>query len=1540
MANEGEASHIPVSVEEQEQEVEQQRVNQLNPTDKMMEAIVRLTEQNAKLLELQAVQMGRQTTSLIKQFQDLGAKEFTGTLNPTEAENWLKDTVRILDRMGVVENERVDLVTFMFKGEALHWWEATERLLTMPVPEIEPPRLQLLTWACFIKAFEEQYHPESYKFEKEQEFLSYVKGKDTNVAEYERKFTELSRYATKLIPDDETRCRRFKNGLDYKIRTKLTGHKYDSYAELVGLARLFEKDVKEEDGRREFFKKHKTDNLSVGRFGAGSSRSGGQRSQNFRNQSFSSPSRGTGFRGNQSSRGTSSSNTGGNRGRVLTCYRCGASDHLIRDCPQPNRGIVCYKCGEPGHIATQCGQQSLSTASSVHSVKNTGEGSSRAMQGGGRGSGGRSMTSGRAFALSMQDVQATPDVVTGMLIVCDKNARVLIDPGSTHSFISPSFMMHVEGVSLIPLDYDVYISTPIGDVVNISNVYRDCMLKIGNNELLVDLMPLYMQDFDIILGMNWLSSYHASIDCFEKKVIFKIPGEIEFYFQGDKVKSGVHIISAIKAVKMLKRGCQGYLAHVVDIEFKGNELSEIPVVNEFMDVFPDELPGVPVDREIDFTIELLPGTSPISITPYRMSPAELKELKEQLQELLDKGFIRPSVSPWGAPVLFVKKKDGTMRLCIDYRQLNKVTVKNRYPLPRIDDLFDQLHGARIFSKIDLRSGYHQLKVKEVDISKTAFRTRYGHYEFVVMPFGLTNAPAAFMDLMNRVFKDFMDKFVIVFIDDILVYSRSQEEHVDHLRVVLQILREKQLYAKFSKCEFWLDSVVFLGHVISGNGIQVDPKKIEAVVNWKRPTNVTEIRSFLGLAGYYRRFVKDFSLIAKSLTRLTQKNVKFEWTDQCEQSFLELKDRLVTAPILTLPSDNVGFVIYSDASHQGLGCVLMQHGKVIAYASRQLKPHERNYPTHDLELAAIVFALKLWRHYLYGITCEIYTDHQSLKYLFTQKDLNLRQRRWMELIKDYDCTIHYHPGKANVVADALSRKSTGTMAYLRTNLYFDLKSLQVKLEVNKIGALLATLTLRPTLVDDIRESQILDNQINKIRAEVKAGLRTDFVIRDGDNALLYGNRLCVPDNTELKGKILEEAHSSAYAMHPGSTKMYRDLRENYWWNGMKRDIAEFVAKCLVCQQVKIEHQRPAGLLQPLPIPEWKWEHITMDFVTGLPRTPKGHDAIWVIVDRLTKSAHFLPIKTTFSMEKYARLYIDEIIKLHGTPVSIISDRDPRFTSRFWPSLQNALGTTLKFSTAFHPQTDGQSERTIQTLEDMLRACVLDFQGSWEDYLTLIEFAYNNSFQSTIGMAPYEALYGRKCRSPICWEEVGERKLFGPEIIEITTDKVKVIRERIKQAQDRQKSYADNRRRDLEFEVGDYVFLRVSPWKGVMRFGKKGKLSPRYIGPYEIIKRIGSTAYQLVLPLELAQLHNVFHVSMLKKYISDPSHVLTGQSIELKEDLSYVEEPVQILDRKDQVLRTKTIPLVKVLWRSHTIEEATWEREDKMRSQYPDLFNHGT
>ena len=576
------------------------------------------------------------------------------------------------------------------------------------------------------------------------------------------------------------------------------------------------------------------------------------------------------------------------------------------------------------------------------------------------------------------------------------------------------------------------------------------------------------------------------------------------------------------------------------------QLAKVPVVNEFFDVFPEDLLGLPPDGEIEFEIELAPGTEPISIAPYRMAPAELKELKVQMEELLSKGFVKTSTSPWGAPVLFVKKKDGSLRLCIDYRQLNQVTIRNQYPLPRIDDLFDQLQGAKVFSKIDLLSGYHQLKVRREDVPKTAFKTRYGHYEFLVMPFGLTNALAAFMDLMNRVFGPYLDKFVIVFIDDILVYSSSKEEHAEHLRIILQTLREHQLYAKFIKCQFWLDRVAFLGHVVSAEGISVDPQKIEAIVDWKPPTNITEVRSFLGLAGYYRKFVEGFSKIATPLTKLTRKEEKFIWSEAYQNSFDELKQRLTTAPVLTLPSGSEGFTVYCDASKQGLGCVLMQHDRVIVYASRQLKKHEVNYPTHDLELAAVVFALRIWRHYLYGVPCRIFTDHKSLQYLFSQKDLNMRQRRWIELIKDYDCTIEYHPGKANVVADALNRKPSSSLAQLKAEyltMLLELRSMGVSLETLESGTLVAAFHVRPVLVDRVRDLQAQDPYLMKLRSKIEAGQQSNFTLR-GDGTLVLDQRLCVPGVIELKKEIMEEAHSSAYAMHPGSTKMYRTLKEHY------------------------------------------------------------------------------------------------------------------------------------------------------------------------------------------------------------------------------------------------------------------------------------------------------------------------------------------------------------------------------------------------------------
>ncbi|GJS31461.1 putative nucleotidyltransferase, ribonuclease H [Tanacetum coccineum] len=387
----------------------------------------------------------------------------------------------------------------------------------------------------------------------------------------------------------------------------------------------------------------------------------------------------------------------------------------------------------------------------------------------------------------------------------------------------------------------------------------------------------------------------------------------------------------------------------------------------------------------------------------------------------------------------------------------------------------------------------------------------------------------------------------------------------------------------------------------------------------------------------------------------------------------------------------------------------------------------------------------------------------------------------------------------------------------------------------------------------------DGELWAIVQNVKDGKHTEFSV-DDDGVVWFEDRLCVPNDQALREKVMTEAHSSPFTIHLGSTKMYRDLKQYFWWNGMKQDVATFVSKCMTCQQVKIEHQRASGLLQPLEIPMWKWDEISMDFVTGLPTTQKRHDAIWVVVDRLTKSAHFLPIRKNYGISKLAEIFRQEIVRLHGTPTSIVSDRDPKFTSRFWKGLQKAWGTRLKFSTAFHPQTDGQSERTIQTLEDMLRACALEWTGSWDEYLCLVEFAYNNSWHASIKAAPFELLYGRKCRAPICWDEVGERLIEGPELIEITNEKVAVAKEKLKEARSRQKSYADKHRRDLEFQVGDRVFLKVSPFRGVKRFGIKGKLSPRFIGPFEILERIGEVSYRLVLPPQLSHVHDVFHVSL--------------------------------------------------------------------------------
>ncbi|KAI3798882.1 hypothetical protein L1987_34166 [Smallanthus sonchifolius] len=605
------------------------------------------------------------------------------------------------------------------------------------------------------------------------------------------------------------------------------------------------------------------------------------------------------------------------------CTGCGSYGHTANICraaPRANQtyqpvvpvptaipqGRACYECGDPNHFRNRCPR--LENANPV--------------------------ARGLAFNINTNEAQANNDVVNDTYPINQQYASIMFETGSDRSFVSFEFEPQL-AMSRDKLDKPFDILVADGYSVSCDTIIRDCTLNLNDHDFSINLIPMALGGFDIIVGMDWMTKHHAEVVYFDKYIHIPLDSGDILNIYGEKPSQGLKLMSCTTARKYLQKKCVAFLAHIVERKGKDNSPQDIPVIKDFPEVFPEDFPGLPPAHQVEFRIDLVPGANPVAKSPYRLAPSEMQELSSQLRELSDKGFIRPSVSPWGAPVLFVKKKDGSFRMCIDYRELDKLTVKNRYPLSRIDDLFDQLQGSTYFSKIDLCSGYHQLRVLESDIPKTAFRTRYSHYEFMVMPFGLTNAPAVFMDLMNRVCKPYLDKFVIVFIDDILIYSKSKAEHEEHLRLVLDLLKKEQLYAKFSKCEFWLNEVQFLGHIVNEKGIHVDPAKVEAVKNWQAPKTPTEVRSFLGLAGYYRRFISNFSKIAVPLTALTHKGKPYEWGPKQVEAFQTLKKKLCEAPILTLPDGIEDFVVYCDASHLGLGCVLMQRGKPMLLVERNL-----------------------------------------------------------------------------------------------------------------------------------------------------------------------------------------------------------------------------------------------------------------------------------------------------------------------------------------------------------------------------------------------------------------------------------------------------------------------------------------------------------------------------------------------------------------------------------------------------------------------------
>nr|GEY49182.1 hypothetical protein [Tanacetum cinerariifolium] len=1093
---------------------------------------------------------------------------FSGTKGVVELTRWFEKMETVFNISNCPPKYQVKYTTCTLQNSALTWWNSHKRTIGVDAA-------YAMKWAGLMKLMTEVYYPrnEVQKMETKLWNLT-VKGNDLTA--YIQRFQELILLCTRMVPDEEDRVERFIGGLPdniqgnvivadparlrdaIRIANHLMDKKLQGYvARSAENKRRMKSNPRDNHGQQPPFKRQNTTGKNVAR-------------------AYTA--------GNNERKGYVGSLPYCNKCKLhhegLCTIRCGnykKVGHQIRDCRvtvNPNtqgttvgnpQGIVCYECGRPGHFRRDCPK-----------LRNQNRGNQTRNKTGNK-TGGNEVTA-KAYAIGGGGTNPDSNIVTGTFLLNNCYASMLFDSGADRSFVSTTFSALLD-VAPSTLDTSYAVELADGRILETNIVLRGCTLGLlghpfnidlmlvelgsfdviigmdwlakyhamivcdekvvripyGNEVLIIrgddcdggfniDLMPVELGCFDVIIGMDWLAKYHALIVCDEKVVRIPYGNEV-LIIRGDDCDGGskLNIISCTKTQKYIQKGCQVYLARVTSkkAEDKSEEkrLEDVPVVREFPEVFPEDLPGLPLARQFEFQIDLVLGAAPIARALYRLAPAEMQELSTQLQKLSDKGFIRPSSSPWGAPILFVKKKYGSFRMCIDYRELNKLTVKNRYPLLRIDDLFDQLQ----------------------------------------------------------------DRFVIVFIDDILIYSKNKKEHEGHLKLILKLLKEEELYAKFSKCEFWLS----------------------------------------------------------------------------------------------------------------------KKEKVIAYASRQLKVYEKNYTTHDLELGAVVFVLKMWRHYLYGTKCVVFTDHKSLQHILDQKELNMRQRRWLELLSDYDCEIRYHPGKANVVADALSRKEIS-------------KPLRVRSLVMTKGLNLPKQNLNAQSEARKEENFInedLHGMINKLEPRA-------------DGMLCLNNRSWIPRIGDLRALIMHESHNTKYSIHSGLDKMYQDLKRLYWWPNMKAEIATYVSKCLTCAKVKIEYQKPSGLLR---------------------------------------------------------------------------------------SLNKALGTRLDMSTAYHPETDGQSERTIQKLEDMLRACVLDFRKGWDKHLPLVEFSYNNSYHTSIKAALFEALYGRKCRSPICWAEIGDRQLTSPEIIHETTEKIFQIKSCIQAARDRRMSYADVRRKPLEFQVGDKVMLKVKGYQ---------------------------------------------------------------------------------------------------------------------------------
>lgn len=1144
--------------------------------------------------------------------------------------------------------------------------------------------------------------------------------------------------------------------------------------------------------------------------------------------------------------------------------------------------------------------------------------------------------------------------------------RALIDSGATHSFISRK-VVRAYGLHCCETpDHAYTITFADGHVESSSLVIPQVRLSLdGTVDCTVRLVVADVQE-DIILGYDFLHSHNPRVDWKADTLSFRRRGQYRVVHAchasygepeqpatldtaaGDAWanrvcgKGGV-LVSAIQMKRLLRKPT--YLAAcgavflrqqhdhcssgAVQASVCGMSVREpqgspqfVARVNalleEFSDVFAE--PRGVVDRDVKHSIKLEPGAQPPSASPYRMSTVELAELRKQLSDLIDKGFIRPSASPYASPVLFAMKKDGSYRLCVDYRALNKLTVRNRYPLPPVDQLLDTLLGAKVFSKLDMASGYWQVQVNPDDesIEKTAFVTRYGQFEWLVMPFGLCNAGATMQTLMNNVFRPYLDKFVICYIDDVLVFSSSEEEHLEHLRVVLQLLRDNKLYAKRKKCEFGQSSVLFLGHKISADGIAVDEEKIADIRDWPVPSTKHEVRQFLGLCSYYRKFVPQFAHVATPLHNLTADiaptNIRHLWGPAEQNAFEQLKQLLMHPPVLRVPDNNKEFHLYCDTSDFAVGACLSQEFEgalhPVAYMSRKLSDAQRKMVSYDREMLAIITAIEQFEYIMDGCHVIIHTDQQALSYFLEQRHLSKQQARWVMKLQAYDFRFQYVKGKLNLVADALSRRS-------------DYKA-----------AACAVSCASSSLLDMLREAAARDKAYQQLCSRVQSGDGCGLILRDG---LLYqvketgtdkqSTRIYVPNDLRLKHLLLYEMHDSVTAGHLGFMKTLSRVSKYYTWPGLAAEVKRYVSCCPTCQTMKPTTLAPAGLLLSLPVPHQKWEQVSMDFVTSLPRTSSGHDAVMVVTERLTKFCVFIPTTSDVTAPKVADLFIKHVYcgLSAGVPKVIISDRDSKFTSAFWRSLFGALGTKLAMSSAFHPETDGSSERVNRTLQQILRCYCSERPSSWDKQLHFAQFAVNGAKHVSTKYSPAYLMFGFEPATPAVLQDPGcitTHVQSTREMLRDMSNALLAAQHNMEQALRQQAAQANKHRRALVFNVGDMVLLSTQH----MHL-QPSKFTPRFVGPYHITEIINPVAVRLALPPS-TRMHDVFHISLLKPFQGDAR--LRSQQQALP-DVATAPHTVRAILQHDIVRRLRSgagVDTYLVHWSDSPVWDSTWHTEAEL------------